>query len=79
MRDAAFELRGLGEFFVNVQRVVVARYGGEQDDVRLRDGLGEGGVHTDMQVADVVAAELVHIITMGCGSSSLLVTSARRQ
>jgi hypothetical protein len=24
-------------------------------------------VHADVQVADVVAAEFVHVITMGCG------------
>ena len=38
------------ELLVDVDGVVVAGHGGEQDDVGFRDGLGERGAHPDPQI-----------------------------
>ncbi len=60
MGNAALENGACRELLVDVDGVVVAGHGGEQDDVGFRDGLGERGAHPDPQICKSVTSELIH-------------------
>src|SRR6476469_3685160 len=60
MGYAALENGACRELLVDVDGVVVAGHGGEQDDVGFRDGLGERGAHPDPQICKCVTSELIH-------------------
>src|SRR6476660_2203953 len=60
MGNAALENGACRELLVDVDGVVVAGHGGEQDDVGFRDGLGERGAHPDPQICKFVTSELIH-------------------
>ena len=64
---SAFEARLLGAlsrrrvFDVDVQSIVVARHGREQDDIGFGDRLGESRRHANPQIGESVPAKLVHL------------------
>jgi hypothetical protein len=64
MGNAALENGACRELLVDVDGVVVAGHGGEQDDVGFRDGLGERRPHPDPQIIKCVTSELIHRIAL---------------
>jgi hypothetical protein len=58
--DAATERRRPRIFLVHMHGVEVGGHAGEEDDVRIGDGLGGFGAHADLHVFDVITVARVH-------------------
>ena len=58
MSDSSFENWLSGEFFIQMQWVIIAWDTGKDDDIRFGDGLGVGRWHADSQVFDKVTMKV---------------------
>jgi hypothetical protein len=61
MGDAPFERSGPRELLIDVNCVVIAGCGCEEQDVRLRNGFRKGGAYARFEVFNIVTADFVHL------------------